>query len=433
MANPSRAWRAWRSPVAAVAAFALGQEGPPGERADERVAGEAAESPAPQAQTPIDPDLENPAPIDPAAEDHTLERLFFDQTDGAFDASGFLATRTGFLPVAVPITEPAVGLGLGLGLTFFHGKPKVIDGRGGDTPRVIMPSSTVLFGAATENGTWAAGVAHMGVWNDGRIRYNGSVGYAALHLKWYGQGGSLGGRSIDYENDMLLFDQRIRFQLGQSDFFLGPRYSFRGSNARLDTSPLPPGQDPGFDEGDLDSQTSGLGLTLSYDSLDQPFSPTRGFRGEATGAWFDDALGGDFDYGAASFTGIGYIPIEERVVLALRGDFAFNGDEAPFYQLSGLDVRGLERGRYVDDFAASLQSELRVDVSDRWTVLGFAGLGRVAGDFDDLIEATDQWAGGGGVRYLIAREYGLRMGVDVAYGDGDATVYITVGTGWIRP
>ena len=44
-----------------------------------------------------------------------------------------------------------------------------------------------------------------------------------------------------------------------------------------------------------------------------------------------------------------------------------------------------------------------------------------------------QWARSGRPRYLIAERYGLRMGVDLAYGDDEVTIYISVGTGWMRP
>src|SRR3954469_4366679 len=87
--------------------------------------------------------------------------LIRDAEDGYFDVSNFLSTRVGFLPIAMPITEPAIGYGLGLGLTFFHDKPKVVT-YPGQPPRVIMPTMTVVFGAATESQTWAAGLGHIG-------------------------------------------------------------------------------------------------------------------------------------------------------------------------------------------------------------------------------------------------------------------------------
>src|SRR5436190_4160051 len=69
------------------------------------------------------------------------------------DMSDFLSSKTGFLPLALPITEPAVGYGLVLGLSFFHSEPKLIAGPEGGRTRILMPSTTVVLGAATENGT----------------------------------------------------------------------------------------------------------------------------------------------------------------------------------------------------------------------------------------------------------------------------------------
>jgi hypothetical protein len=47
--------------------------------------------------------------------------LFKDPEDGAFDIGGWIATRTGVIPILFPITEPAVGYGAALGLILIHG------------------------------------------------------------------------------------------------------------------------------------------------------------------------------------------------------------------------------------------------------------------------------------------------------------------------
>src|SRR6185369_5623439 len=121
-------------------------------------------------------------------------------------------------------------------------------------------------------------------------------GYASLNLDWFGRGDSLGGHSISYTNDVLFLYQKITFKLGDSDFFLGPQYrllatdaSFAGDAARATAAGIP--------DLELQSQTSGLGVVLAYDSLDQPFSPTRGVRAEVIYSQQAEAFGGDFDYG----------------------------------------------------------------------------------------------------------------------------------------
>ncbi len=60
---------------------------------------------------------EEPAAGAPAA---SRPSLFRDPEDGAIDLSGWLASRTGILPIPVPITEPAVGYGAALALVNFQ-------------------------------------------------------------------------------------------------------------------------------------------------------------------------------------------------------------------------------------------------------------------------------------------------------------------------
>jgi hypothetical protein len=305
----------------------------------------------------------------------TKPSLFRDSTDGYFDVSNFLSTRVGFLPMAMPITEPAVGYGLGLGLSFFHDTPRAVT-YPGQPPRVIMPSITTVFGAATESGTWSTALAHIGVWNDGKIRYVGALGYANLQLDWFGRGDSLGGRSISYTNDVLFLYQKLTFKLGDSNFFLGPQYRLFASDASF--ARTGDAIASGVRSGELQSQTAGFGAVLAYDSLDLPFSPTRGVRAEVSYSQQDAAFGGDFDYGRLNFFGITYVPLGGKFVLGLRADGGLitgGADDAPFYDLPGLMTRGIPRGRYVDNAALTTEAELRYDLTTRWTLITFAGLG----------------------------------------------------------
>jgi hypothetical protein len=349
-------------------------------------------------------------------------------SDGAFDVSNFLASRTGFLPVVIPITEPAVGYGLGIGLTFFHEKPPVVQDPNGQT-RTILPTASVLFGVSTENGTWGAGVGHLHVWDKGRIRYLGAGGYASLNLDWFGRSDALRGRSISYTNEVLFLQQQVTFQLGSSNFYIGPYHRFLSTDSQFAVTTL----DSGIPEAELESQTSGVGLELIYDSRDQPFSPNKGIRASIGYSQQAEWLGGDFDYGKLAAYGIMYTPIFNNLVLGLHLDGAFNIGDSPYYDLPMIAMRGIPLGRFVDNNAILAEAELRWDLTRRWSLVGFGGVGRVADSIDDLLDADDQPAVGAGFRYLIAEQYGLRMGLDVAYGDDDWSIYVAVGTGWLRP
>ena len=49
-----------------------------------------------------------------------------DAEDGKVDISDYLSEATGYLPVPIIITEPAVGVGAGAAVAYFH-SPKDID------------------------------------------------------------------------------------------------------------------------------------------------------------------------------------------------------------------------------------------------------------------------------------------------------------------
>ena len=47
------------------------------------------------------------------------------------------------------------------------------------------------------------------------------------------------------------------------------------------------------------------------------------------------------------------------------------------------------------------------------------------------VTENDSWlVGGGGFRYLIARRFGLRVGLDLAVGPEDKVLYMGLGSAW---
>jgi hypothetical protein len=49
-----------------------------------------------------------------------FDENMIDEQDGKVDISDYLASTTGFLPVPIIITEPAVGFGAGFAVAYFH-------------------------------------------------------------------------------------------------------------------------------------------------------------------------------------------------------------------------------------------------------------------------------------------------------------------------
>lgn len=380
---------------------------------------EADAASAPPSTSPAEP---LPAP--------SWRDLLTDPEDGAFDASAFLSSRIGALPILIPITEPAVGYGLGGGLVFFHERPSVLQTP--DGPRMVPPTVTAVFGMGTENGSWAAGAGHMHVFDGGRIRYLIGGGYASLNLDWFGEGDRFGGRSFSYNIEAAALIQKLTFKIGDTDFFAGPSQRLLFTNSEFDRPNLPPRFQLDVRPDELDATVSGVGAFVAYDTRDSLFSPTRGTKANLDFTQHFEAIGSDFEYAKLRMEICQYLPLGGPFVLGLRADGQYASDDAPFFDLAMINLRGVQAGRYMDNVALTVEAELRWDITSRWTLVAFGGAGWIADEVDELTESDTYAAGGFGFRYLLARQYDLRMGLDIAHGPEDWGLYVTVGTGWLR-
>jgi hypothetical protein len=54
-------------------------------------------------------------------------------------------------------------------------------------------------------------------------------------------------------------------------------------------------------------------------------------------------------------------------------------------------------------------------------------------DFERFNATQTVVTGGAGVRYELARKYGIHMGLDVAFSPDITAIYIQVGSAWDRP
>jgi hypothetical protein len=115
-------------------------------------------------------------------------------------------------------------------------------------------------------------------------------------------------------------------------------------------------------------------------------------------------------------------------VVGLRCDGDLTWGDVPFYALPFVQLRGIPAFRYQGQRAGEGEIDLRVRVYKRWSLVGFFGLGWTDGS--STSEDGPIPAGGGGFRYLLARELGMQAGIDVARGPEDTVFYIQVGSAW---
>jgi len=366
-------------------------------------------------------------------QEKSKRELMVDPEDGKFDVSAFLATAQGFLPIPIIITEPAVGYGAGLVLLFMHdsiaNRAEEMKKRNpdGELKRLPPPSITGVAGFATENGTWGGALFHMGIWKEDTIRYLGAAGYASVNYDYYPNSDSSAHIPISIEGAMLL--QQATFRLGKSDFFAGGNYIFSTTEAKADSgTDLPPPADNGYEV-----QSGGASGILEYDSRDNIFTPNKGYNSKGEWTHYDTWLGGDNQFDLFAWNNRAWFPIAEKFVLGTRLDGDFSEGDIPFYMRPFVSLRGIPAMRYQGDYVVTAEAELRWDVTPRWSAIGFLGAGWTADDsFSNITDSETYPAYGFGFRYLVARVFQLRAGLDFGFSEEGGAFYITTGNAWGR-
>lgn len=346
---------------------------------------------------------------------------FVDSTDNALDISNWLSKAYGVFPVANLITEPATGYGAVLGLIHI-GKDRNKDFRGNPMP----PNLTVLGGALTENGTWAAILYHQAYWKKDKIRFTGVTGYVSPNLSIFREGPLGNSIAFGFNMNGPILIPSISFRIKESNSFLGVRYVFMKNEVKFDL----PVNDIPVNPLDLESVLSGLGVLYSFDTRDNIFTPNKGIYSNVSLIRYDRFLGSDQEYLRLDSYIIGFKPISNNWVLGFRFDYRAVFDSPPFYALPFVSLRGIPIMRYQGEQLVVFETEERWDFSKRWSLTGFAGAGKGFGG--NIERNADEWAYsvGGGLRYLLAKKYNIYSGIDVARGPEEWAFYIQFGHYW---
>lgn len=347
------------------------------------------------------------------------------EDDGWPDISGFLDQKWGFLPVAKPITEPAVGYGAAFGAAFLS-KPL-----GAAREGLGRPNITFAGGLATENGTWGAFAGDMHYWLDDRLQTLAGAVFADVNLDYHGIGEDsvLADDPLRYALKPLALAVQAKYRFGDTRIWGGLGYAFAYTEVSF-AAPERAAERPDFDN---KSRVGGLTLVGSYDSRDNLFTPLRGTFVELSVGFFGKALGGEDSFERGSLVAIQYFALPFNFFLGLRGDASAVFHDAPFYLMPFINLRGLPVLRYQGEQIAQLDTELRWQFWGRLSLVGFIGAGGAWNNFERLDNSTGALAGGPGIRYELARSYGIHMGIDVGFSRETTAFYVQVGNAWLRP
>jgi outer membrane protein assembly factor BamA len=351
----------------------------------------------------------------------TAPSKFKDPEDGRFDVSGFLDTAHGFMPLLVPITEPALGYGAVGAAVFISG------GTLGEGQR---PNIATIGALRTDNGTRGWFGAHLGTWADGRVRTTVALADIDLNLEFFGLGGDRVsdaglGYSVKGKGGVL----GGSYKIGDSDLWVGMRYSAIHTSVAFDsaTSNL-----PGVSPSDFNLRLGALTPSITLDKRGNFFTPTDGWYVDLSIPVYRDSFGSDRNFETLNLTAMYFHPLGETLFLGVRGTYKDSSDDAPFFLKPYVNLRGVQALRFQGEQAAEVEAEVRWRLKSRFSVLGFVGYGAARSSIVQDRQSSVT-SGGVGFRYLIARRYGLHLGLDVAGSADDTAIYVIFGNAWLRP
>jgi len=352
-----------------------------------------------------------------------------DPEDGAFDISEMLEGRGGFAPLPIIITEPAVGYGGGLVITYLRNNKS-------DSGENLPADATGLAGFGTQNGSWGVAAFHSNYINQDRMRYLGGLLKANMNLDFYFQDLQGEKRPLEVGLDAWGVLQRILFRVGKSNLFIGPEYVFFQTQNTLNDFDPDTDIDPDFDITEIAANVQGkstlslVGLLLDFDSRNSVYTPDTGISTGLSTRYSAEFLGSDRAFWLINPYFIGYVPVSKRIFSGYRFKSNFGTGDLPFYAKPFVQMRGVPAAKYQGDITMQVETEWRGFVYRRWSLVGFAGTGKAFDSFDEFNDADWVYSYGGGFRYLLARKNKMHVGIDFAWSNEDFAFYLIFGSFW---
>lgn len=356
-----------------------------------------------------------------------------DSSDGKFDLSSYIIEANGFVPIPIIVTEPALGgFGGGLVPVFINKNAPYLDSIHGQLVRTpVAPDITGGMGMYTVNGSWLLGGFRSGTIVKSRIKYLAAFGYGNINMSFYRTGKTGNETEYPFNFRMLHGIVQATKRLGYSNWYAGMKFTLSNSGVtyrNTDSLPAVLAEHNGYT-----TLVTLLGGIIELDNRDNVFTPDKGMKVHADVQVSDNIFGSDHDYWRINY----YAYMYKKLARNLTGGFRIDGQQvlgnAPFFMLPYIDMRGIPSMRYQGKADLLTEVEGRWDITPRWSLMLFGGTGKAFDSWNDFGSENWVYSYGSGFRYLLAREFKLRVGLDLAKGPpGCWGYYIVFGTSWVK-
>jgi len=176
--------------------------------------------------------------------------------------------------------------------------------------------------------------------------------------------------------------------------------------------------------GNEDNVTSGIGVSLCYDTRDSDTYPQKGLFYNFESILFSDIIASDYNFIRSKIDLRHYISIFLNQTLAIQGYFSTVSDEVPFHKMSYLDdnMRAITANKFIDRHSIIFRIENRIfpwsnPLLERFGFITFIEMGEVAGSLEDISLDELKLSYGAGFRISFLMNDRLNVRLDIGFGE----------------
>ena len=214
------------------------------------------------------------------------------------------------------------------------------------------------------------------------------------------------------------------------NLFLGILYEFQNvAHVKYDSGGL-------FDEENVAGRNgyhvSGFGLSITYDTRNNAFSPDHGVLMQLSFNHFAPVFASDYTYTNYVLDVRKFITLYKQQVLAFQAYVFLNEGEVPLRSLASLggatEMRGYYAGRFRDKDMYVLQSEYRTPLFWKLGAIAFGDIGNVADNLNGMNFKDLKYSVGLGLRFALNKSEKLNLRLDYGVGGGKSSgFYLQLG------
>jgi hypothetical protein len=331
------------------------------------------------------------------------------------------AKRGSWIFAPIPIVSPTFGSGLIMAVGYVFKMDKE------DT--ASPPSTIGGAGAFTSSGSRAGVFGGRLYFHENKYQTTFAVGKGKANWDFFGIGRVPGreGISTEINQDGAVFFGEFLRNFGKR-IFVGPRYQYRKLTAHLGGETTPGGFEiPAID---LESTTAAIGFHVQRDLRDSTFYPRKGSLFDFKADFFAKALGSNRNYQTYSLSYSGFRSLSTKRVLAYNGYACSVSETAPFFDLcffgARSTLRGYTAGEFQDRRLLAGQVEFRQELRYRLGLVGFAGIGGIAPQWDKFRFDKLMPSAGVGIRFKLNKLNHINYRADFGFGRNGYTVSLGV-------